>query len=110
MPGRQEFLTYLWTDCINPNLKEETLDSLIKHSKHEPSTPFADAGVIVQRMLEAGVSRKDICRFAQYVAYETSFNLLYALDDPGLDDADVSLLHESLLSADPSGREGRPQI
>lgn len=110
MPGRQEFLTYLWTDCINPNLNEETLDSLIQHSKHEPSAPFGDAGSIVHRMLEAGVPRKDICRFAQFVAYETAFSVLYALDDPGLDEGEPAALYESLLSADPSGREGRPKV
>jgi hypothetical protein len=30
------------------------------------------------------------------------------LDDPGIDDGDVIGLHESLLGADPSGKEGRP--
>jgi hypothetical protein len=36
------------------------------------------------------------------------FGTLYALSDPGVEDNDVEMLHESLLSADPSGREGRP--
>jgi hypothetical protein len=42
------------------------------------------------------------------VAYETAFSLLYMLDDPGVDAGDVTMLHESLLGADPSGLEGRP--
>jgi hypothetical protein len=36
------------------------------------------------------------------------FQTLYALDDPGVDDDNVFMLHESLLTADPSGMEGRP--
>jgi hypothetical protein len=30
------------------------------------------------------------------------------LDDPGVDDDDNKMMHEELLGADPSGREGRP--
>jgi hypothetical protein len=30
------------------------------------------------------------------------------MGDPGVDDNDVFMLHEELLTADPSGMEGRP--
>jgi hypothetical protein len=43
------------------------------------------------------------------VAYEAAFGVLYALDDPGIGRDGSGMLHESLLSADPSGLEGRPQ-
>jgi hypothetical protein len=36
------------------------------------------------------------------------FATLYALDDPGVENGEVFMLHESLLTADPSGLEGRP--
>ena len=39
---------------------------------------------------------------------EAVFGTLYALDDPGVDNGDVFMLHEELLGADPSGLEGRP--
>ena len=42
------------------------------------------------------------------VAYESVFVTLYALDDPGVDGDEVFMLHEELLTADPSGMEGRP--
>ncbi|MCK6474596.1 MAG: hypothetical protein L6R28_22995 [Planctomycetes bacterium] len=108
MPTRQEFLSHIWTDCINSNLREGWLDVLVQGSTEKSSAPFGDAGSIVKRMLDSGVPHKDICRFAQFVAYETAYGVLYSLDDPGVDDGDVLMLHESLLSADPSGREGRP--
>ena len=41
-------------------------------------------------------------------AYEAVFSTLYAIGDPGVDGNDVFMLHEDLLSADPSGMEGRP--
>jgi hypothetical protein len=45
---------------------------------------------------------------ARHAAYEAVFGTLYALSDPGVDDNDIEMMHESLLSADPSGKEGRP--
>jgi len=42
----------------------------------------------------------------RFAAYEAAFGLLYMLEDPGVEDA--TMLHESLLAADPSGKEGRP--
>jgi hypothetical protein len=30
------------------------------------------------------------------------------LGDPGIDDNDIEMMHESLLGSDPSGKEGRP--
>ncbi|MGB8356298.1 MAG: hypothetical protein WCD79_20535 [Chthoniobacteraceae bacterium] len=45
---------------------------------------------------------------ARQAAYEAVFGTLYALSDPGVNDNDIEMLHESLLSADPSGKEGRP--
>jgi hypothetical protein len=35
-------------------------------------------------------------------------SLLYMLDDPGVDDDDNKMMHEELLTADPSGKDGRP--
>jgi len=46
--------------------------------------------------------------FARAIAYRGAFNTLYALEDPGVDEKGAGSLYESILSADPSGREGRP--
>jgi hypothetical protein len=52
--------------------------------------------------------RRDLSLIARFAAYEAVFGTRYALSDPDVEDNDVEMLHESLLSADPSGREGRP--
>ncbi|WP_238008728.1 hypothetical protein KZZ52_03095 [Dactylosporangium sp. AC04546] len=80
-----------------------------------------------QRALQAGADHDDLARLARVVAYETVFGLLYHLDDDDPDelanalpgwrlvetDSDgtptgrtVEGLYESLLSLDPSGRDG----
>jgi hypothetical protein len=85
-------------------------------------------------MLDAGISAADIARLAQIAGYESAFAFCYYLDDQraayeGVEDdggseldwglflvdpdTDEPLeplrgLHESILMADPSGREMRP--
>jgi hypothetical protein len=58
--------------------------------------------------LELGASRRDLSLVARFAAYGAVFSTLYTFSDPGVDDNDVEMLHESLLGADPSGKEGRP--
>src|SRR5262249_44887930 len=83
-------------------------ESTIPESQLHPNAPFAEAGAALRRLLAAGADRRDICLVARLEAYEAIFSLLYMLDDPGVDDGQVFMLCESLLGADPSGKEGRP--
>ncbi|OWK37812.1 hypothetical protein FRUB_06932 [Fimbriiglobus ruber] len=82
---------------------------MVAETQTRPSGSFADAGHAISRLLAAGADRGDLAAVARAIAYETAFSLLYMLDDPGVDGGAVFMLHESLLSADPSGREGRPE-
>ncbi|HEV2280945.1 MAG TPA: hypothetical protein VGX75_00970 [bacterium] len=108
MAPRTDFLTLLWNDVINPNMQERWIDNVIRESERNPDAPFADLGPVVMRLLAAGAARRDLSVIARFAAYEAVFGTLYALSDPGVEGNDVEMLHESLLSADPSGREGRP--
>lgn len=108
MASREEFLRQLWADNINPCMQEQWIDNLIRESEKSPDAPFCDVGPVLKRLLAAGAARRDLSLIVRHAAYEAIFGTLYALSDPGIDDNDVEMLHESLLSADPSGREGRP--
>ena len=109
MPMREKLLAYLWTDVINLNLREASLDNIISHCRRSPTGPFGDTGPAIERMLAAGVSKRDLCLVLRATAYSAVFGTLYSLSDPGSDeDDDVSTLYEELLMADPSGMEGRP--
>jgi len=71
--------------------------------------PSAIPGAAIERLLAAGVSKRDLGLVLRCAAYEAVFGTLYALSDPGAEDVDdVSTLYEELLTADPSGMEGRP--
>jgi hypothetical protein len=107
MATRAQILKQLWND-INCAMQERWIENWIATAKRDPKAPFADAGLALQRLLELGASRRDLSLVARSAAYEAVFSTLYTFSDPGVDDNDVEMLHESLLGADPSGKEGRP--
>lgn len=108
MASREEFLRQMWEEVINSSMQEHWIDNLIRESEKKPDAPFADLGPVLKRLLAAGVDRRDLSLIARQASYEAVFGMLYALSDPGVDGNDIEMLHESLLSADPSGKEGRP--
>ena len=107
MATREEFLRLMW-ERINSPLREYWIDNVVRASKKDPEAPFADVGPVLERLLASGASRRDLSLLIRYAAYEEAFSLLYLLCDPGVDEGDLEGLYESLLTADPSGKEGRP--
>lgn len=108
MSTRDDLLAHLWHQVINANLEPASLEAEIARSKARPNDPFADTGPALERMLAAGVDPQDICLIRRDAAYAATFGTLYAIGDPGVEDDNVFLLFEELLTADPSGMEGRP--
>jgi hypothetical protein len=108
MATRDEFLEHLWRKDINSYMDESWIDTQLKMSERYPNAPFADFGPLLTRLLELGSTRSELSLFARAIAYRGAFNTLYALEDPGVDEKGAGSLYESILSADPSGREGRP--
>ena len=108
MRTRDALLEHLWRNVINTNLDASDFEEAISFSTLRPNDPFADTGAAIKRLLALGASPDDICLLRRDSAYRAVFATLYALGDPGVNSDDVFMLHESLLSADPSGLEGRP--
>jgi hypothetical protein len=106
MASRKEFLNQLWKENINACMQEQWIDNMIREAERSPNSSFADVGPVLKRLLAFGVTRRELSLIARHND-EAVFGTLYALSDPGIDDNDVEMLHESLLSADPSGKEGR---
>src|SRR5258706_2694745 len=103
MPTRDELLRYLWTDVINSCSRDDALDNIVAHCKRFPDPAFAETGPILERLLAAGASRRDLRLLLRHTAYEAVFGTLYALSDPGVDDNNVFGLYAELLMADPNG-------
>jgi hypothetical protein len=109
MPTRAGLLRYLWDEVINAPLRDDAIDNTIaSFNRDSPDAPFGEVGGILKKLLASGTSRRDLALLQRFAAYAAVFSTLYALDDPGVDDDDVFMLHEELLGADPTGMEGRP--
>ncbi len=125
-------LRHLWSRTIN-RYRDKTswIPSSIGQAERDPTGMFADAGLALRHMVDAGVNMQDIGNLARCIAYEAVFDVLDIIDDgydgearasdptaPGwalmetddqgeLTGRQVSALHEDILIMDPSGREGR---
>ena len=105
MATRTEFLRLIWDEIINAPLRSEWMGNTIRTSERDSEAPFADVGAALKRLRAAGASDWDVGLVARLAAYEAVFGVLYKLGDPGVEDA--TMLFEELLTADPTGLEGR---
>lgn len=108
MPTREQFLNHLWQHIIEVSPDGGWIENSIANCVRFPKAAFAEVGPILKRLLELGATRQELTSLWRCARYEAVFGTLYALDDPGVDGDDFLMLHESLLGADPSGREGKP--
>jgi hypothetical protein len=106
--AREEFLVQVWKEVINAPLRERWIDHVISAALKDPSGPFNDLGPILTRLLGLGALKRDLALINRFAAFEAVFQTLNLLSDPGVDNNDIEMLQESLLGADPSGKEGRP--
>lgn len=103
----EELLSALWADnnlCMNDGF----IDSTISASERRPDDPFGDIGGIFKQLLERGATRRDLALIFRYGCYDGAFTTLFRIAELSLDRIELISLYESLLSADPSGREGSP--
>ena len=71
--------------------------------------PFGDVDPAVVRLLKAGVPPRDLELFARWQRFDATVELLRLFERVEITEAEELLgLHESILSADPSGKEARP--
>lgn len=107
MLRRENFCRHLWLNVIDPNMDEAGVARVVEALNASPDQAFHGAGQAMDRMISLGVSLKDIGLVMRLSSYEAVFATLYALEDPGVMERDRAGLHEDLLMADPSGKEGR---
>ena len=75
-------LRSLWPMAIDSYLNDSGwIDQWIKRSQSRPDEAFADAGVALQRIIEAGVDPVDVGRMARAVAYYAAFQVLETIDE-----------------------------
>lgn len=71
--------------------------------------PFGDVQPAVARLLQAGAQPRDLELFTRWQRFDTTVEALRLFERAGITESEELLgLHESILSADPSGKEARP--
>ena len=106
MRARDTFLSMLWDEIINSQMRDYW--SSLANDDSARHQAFGEVGPIVKRLLSIGVTSEELSRIARMVAYESVFGVLDMICDSGAESIDeLQGLHESLLSADPSGKEGK---
>jgi hypothetical protein len=105
--SRKLFLELLW-EAVNASMQEHWIDNCLRMSEKERDVQFGDAGSALARVLALGASRRDLSLLVRFAMYEGAFTALSLLEDPGVPDNERESLHESLLTADPSGKDARP--
>src|SRR5262245_30551020 len=58
--NQQELLKHLWMEMINVHLRDAALDNVVNNCRRNPNGPFGDTGPAIERLLAAGVSRRDL--------------------------------------------------
>jgi len=106
--AKKGFSARAWEEIINGDMTGGWIDGTIEAARNRPDDPFADSGPLLQAILKKGVTKADICRLARHIRYETVFETVQLAAEEELDSEQLEGVHEELLMADPSGKDGRP--
>jgi hypothetical protein len=124
--ARALIVLQIWSNVID--FRRDGVETWVENTladEHDPTAAFGDSARALRRILDAGAAPSDVGLLARGIAYDTAFSVLYGLDgglnEPNVDDLwdllDMEIeellvalngLHESLLTGDPSGRDGQP--
>ena len=106
LPQVSRFLLmkHLWAEAINPWRDSHLwITNLVEEAEANPEGSFSDAGAALDRLLEAGADPDDIAQLARFVAYESVFSTIHALDE-GFDiDREGEQPGWALVERDPLG-------
>lgn len=128
--ARYMFLKQAW-DSVAREGDTTWIDDAVARSAKHPEGPYSGLGLVLQKIISAGISRDDITELARCLQAGMLFRIAYMLDGrayqmTGLEHIDWALvrtdekgnptaeqiggLHESVLETDPTCREMRPKV
>jgi hypothetical protein len=123
------FLRQAWRGVVSED-DRSWITKAVKAAEADPDAPFTGAGLALSRLLNLGADQDDLVDVVRGMQAQLLFHICYLLDDPSIDERELSEvgwalvetdadleptdraiggLHESVLETDPSGREMRPR-
>jgi hypothetical protein len=103
----KEFMAALWEGIGEVEVGSATLSDQIPDVP-EKNEPFGDVRPAVGRLFKAGVKPGDLDLISRWQRFDATVELLRLFERVGITEAEEVMLHESILSAEPSGKEARP--
>lgn len=119
---RRALLSMAWEQIVQPG-DFAWIQGFVSRSREEKNAPGSGAGRALEKLLQGGAEPAEITEVVRLMQFEAIFGLLYCLEDPphsaytwrifqvnedGEPIEAISAAYESLLSADPTGKELRP--
>jgi hypothetical protein len=123
------FLRQAWHGVVSEG-DRSWISKAVEAAEAHSSAPFAGVGLALKRLRDTGASESDLVDLVRGMQAQLLFHICYLLDDPSIDDRELSEvgwalvetdaefaptkkaiggLHESVLGTDPTGREMRPR-
>jgi hypothetical protein len=93
-------LTKIWREAIDDwRDDQDWIEGQIDEAQEDPEGLFADAGLALERMLQAGVDQKDLAAVARYIAFTTAQTIISILGHVAFDEQ-LSDLEEAARPGD----------
>ena len=123
------FLRQAWRQVVDEK-DSDWIDRCIDLAREQPNEAYAGAGHALRTLRARGATDEELTELVRSTQAELLFSLCYLLDDPMLEEPELSDLswalfeldrkgrpkqrigglHESVLETDPTGRECRPHV
>jgi hypothetical protein len=128
------FLRQAWRQVVSDG-DQDWIAREVEQARKNPARPYSGTGLALARLIASGADEADISEVVRGMQASLLFALTYLLSDPQLDDPaleraglaglgwmlvetdaegeptprELGCLHESVLNAEPTGREMRPR-
>jgi hypothetical protein len=101
MAKGDDFLERIWHEVVNVNSKGQGTAEDFDFLEQLSQGPLKDGSHALRRLLEQGVVRDDLEKLAAFVRFEACFEVLAALDDPGLGKGRIAGICKDFLRGSP---------
>lgn len=101
MAKGDDYIEQLWVEVVDVPAKKKWVDQCLGNKTTKADGPFKGVEPALKRLIAQGASRDDLEMIGAYIRSDACFNVLVALDDPGLGKGRIAGLHKDFLKSKP---------
>jgi hypothetical protein len=99
---RYLFLRQAWSLVVRDD-DHAWIDAQIASAERQSSAPFSGTGLALRKLLDTGADRQLLTDLVRAMQAELLFGLCYLLEDPGIEEEELSHVGWRLVEADERG-------